>query len=542
MGLRAALTETADDIVERTLTGIDTAELRAMLRGEAPGRPNPRLRPHADSFWVHIRPGYYNRAITGVYPTFRLGWLSTYFFFFELITGIFLMVFYTPSADAAYSSMLNILSNVPFGEFMRDLHRLGAEAMVLIVALHMLRTFLTASYKKPRQFTWVTGMFLLLFTMGLSFTGYLLPWDQLAYWAVTIGASMAEATPPPFVGAFVNVLIKGSANLGGAGLLRFYLLHVLIFPGLLLAALGMHYYKVVLHGESLPPELEKTGEDTGKRVPVSERVYFLPDVLASEIYMIALTTMVMVVAVTFFYNAPLENHANPLSTPLHTEAPWYFLWIQGLLKLGDKTLMGVILPGVLFGAFTLMPYFDVGPVRHWGKRRMAISSSLIFMYLMSVFSWMGTPLFLVQTTMDQEIFHELAPTEKIGYAREVAYEDYQALIPMGTIAMQETDELFARGEDDEPYALWTEINTEDKPALAHMLEEYEHLVHEAGELDPDLGGLPGVEGYFYVEQIQADVVGVTLLLEWIDPETNQPNTADLYVPLHQDAYPELLGE
>ena len=229
VGLRPALLEAANDATERLTAGIDLQELRAMLRGDPAGRPNPRLRPHADGFWLHMRPGYYNRSVAGLYPTFRLGWLSTYFFVLELLTGIFLMVFYTPSTRLAYDNMLNILSNVPFGSLMRDLHRLGAEVMVIVVALHMLRTYVTASYKKPRQFTWFTGIVLLVATLGLSYTGYLLPWDQLAYWAVTIGASMAEAAPPPVVGEFMNILLKGAPDLGQAGLLRFYLLHIIGF-------------------------------------------------------------------------------------------------------------------------------------------------------------------------------------------------------------------------------------------------------------------------------------------------------------------------
>jgi ubiquinol-cytochrome c reductase cytochrome b subunit len=259
VGAKAATLEAVNDITQRVTAGLDVADLRGMLRGDPPGRPNPRLTPHADGFWLHMRPGYYNQAVTGLYPTFRLGWLSTFFFVLEFITGVFLMVFYTPSTTKAYDNMLNILSNVPLGQFMRDLHRLGAEAMVIVVAAHMLRTFITASYKKPRQFTWATGMILLVLTLALSYTGYLLPWDQLAYWAVTIGASMAEAAPPPIVGRFVNILLKGAPNLGQAGLLRFYLLHVIAVPAVLVIFLGVHYYKVVLHGHSLPPEEEPPG-------------------------------------------------------------------------------------------------------------------------------------------------------------------------------------------------------------------------------------------------------------------------------------------
>src|SRR5690606_13858532 len=117
----------------------------------------------------------------------------------------------------------------------------------------------------------------------LSYTGYLLPWDQLAYWAVTIGASMAEAAPPPIVGQFVNILLKGAPDLGQAGLLRFYLLHVIAVPAILAIFIGVHYYKVVLHGHSLPPEMETPGEDSAKRVPRDARKYFLPNIATSEI-------------------------------------------------------------------------------------------------------------------------------------------------------------------------------------------------------------------------------------------------------------------
>ena len=227
-GWRSALVATVDQTVERITAGINVGEIRSILRGEAPRRPNPRVKPHADGFWMHMRPTFFHEQVMSLYPTFRLGWLTTYMLVFETITGLFLMLWYTPSPDIAYTNMLSLLSNVPFGLFMRDLHRLGAELMVMLVLLHMLRTFVTGSYKKPRQFTWFTGGVLLLLTLFLSFSGYLLPWDQLALWAVTIGASMAEATP--VVGREVNLLVRGGADIGANGLLRFYLLHVFALP------------------------------------------------------------------------------------------------------------------------------------------------------------------------------------------------------------------------------------------------------------------------------------------------------------------------
>ncbi len=518
VGLPKAMVEAADDVVTRVTVGLNVAELRAMLRGDPPiARPNPRLKPHADSFWMHMRPGYYNNAITGLYPTFRLGWLSTFFFVMEAITGLFLMVFYTPSTRYAYANMLDILSNVPFGQFVRDLHRLGAEAMVIVVALHMLRTYITASYKKPRQFTWLTGVILLIITLALSYTGYLLPWDQLAYWAVTIGASMAEAAPPPVVGQFLNILLKGAPDLGAAGLLRFYLLHVLALPALGVIFIGVHYYKVVLHGHSLPPEKEKTGEDTAKRVPMEVRKYFLPDIQSSEILWVGVAVLVMVFSVLFFFDAPLENQANPLSTPLHTVAPWYFLWIQGLLKLGDKTLMGVIVPTILALSFMVMPYFDVGPFRNYGKRRVAISLSFLFIAVIVVLSWMGTPAFLVETSRDQEIFYKLAPPEQVGLVRAVPYEE----LLIGSYSVDDYQTTVPRSS-----------------GLYRVMREYARLVNEARNTPASEGGLPNAEAFLVVEQLQPDLKGVFLRITWDDPNNpGQRLSNELLVPVHADAYP-----
>ena len=519
-GLKAGLLETLDDTVFRLTPGLNIKDLRGMLRGDPAGRPNPRLTPHADGFVLHIRPGYYNETITGIYPTFRLGWLSTYFLALETLTGIFLMVFYTPSTCYAYANMLSIMSNVPFGEFMRDLHRLGAEAMVIIVSLHMLRTFWTASYKKPRGFTWATGILLLFFTLGLSYTGYLLPWDQLAYWAVTIGASMIEATPPPEpVGVFLNILVKGAPDLGAAGLLRFYLLHVIGFPLLLFLFLMVHYYKVIIHAHSLPPETEKTGTDSAKRVPVEKRVYYLPDLLALDGYWTALVTLIMVVAVTFFYTAAIENHSNPLNTPLHTVAPWYFLWIQGLLKLGDKTIMGVVVPlMILLPAFIFWPYMDVGPIRYYAKRRLALSLSMVFVAFISVTSWMGTPAYKVQTSLDQEIFFHLAPPEQVGPIRAATFEDL-------IIGEYNVD-------------TWREAgNIPRSSDLYLLMEEYEALVKHARSVTIKLGGLPKAEATLVVSYLQPHLKGVTLRISW-QGASGEELSSEVLVPVHEHGYPE----
>ena len=471
-GLRKAVFEGANEVVERLTAGMNIQDIREAVRGENPSRrPNPRLQPHADGFWLHMRPSYFNSDMTGLYPTFRLGWLSTYFVFFETVTGFILMLWYTPSPEIAYANMLEMLNNVPFGQFVRDLHRLGAEAMVLIVFLHMLRTFYTGSYKKPRQFTWFTGVLLLIITGFLSFTGYLLPWDQLALWAVTIGASMAEATP--LIGEQANLIMRGGPEMGANGLLRFYMAHVLMLPILLFIFTGVHYYKVIIHGHSLPPRSENIGEDTAKRVPLDKRVYFIPDVLTNEIMWFAVTTFILIVLSIWFYHAPLESHADPQITPLGTTAPWYFLWIQGALKLGDKTFWGVIFPGILLNFLMIVPYIDVTPSRRFADRRFAFTISFIMLALTVITSYMGLPEFGVQTARDQEILHELTFEPAHNHMGLLLPVPYDELVP-GAYTTREV--LAAEGDAVaavEAFNAELEANGEMEHLIEHL--ETSHL-------------------------------------------------------------------
>lgn len=554
-GVRKALYETADRTVERMTAGMNIQDIREALRGDKPSRrPNPRLTPHADGFWLHMRPSYFHTSVTGIYPTFRLGWLSTYFFAFEIITGLFLMIFYTPSPDVAYQDMQNILGNVPLGQLMRDLHRLGAEGMVTFVMLHMLRTFVTGSYKKPRQFTWFTGVILLLTTLFLSFSGYLLPWDQLAFWAVTIGTSMAEAAPPEVVGTNVNLLLRGSPDIGAGGLLRFYLLHVFALPLITSIFIGVHYYKVILHGHSLPPREDEVGKDTAKRVPIDRRSYFIPDVMSNELAWIGAVTFISVMLCVWFFHAPLENHADPQVTPLHTTAPWYFLWLQGLLKLGDKVVMGIVLPTVIFGLFFVLPYIDLTPSRRYAHRRMMLTAATVTTFAWTVLTYMGTPWYGVDTAADIEIAQELIPMEGVGAVRAVPFDQWVANVTVfdenDNIWLQNVDALKASfftlrtstpDYDDAYYdnnlspvsmriekdylirpiapGVTEEIKWEDAeekfkdfPDLWHTIEEFHTLMFDTYKDD-----IENPIGYLSISQKQHNLVRVLLLVTFHGP-------------------------
>jgi ubiquinol-cytochrome c reductase cytochrome b subunit len=492
--LRSAL-DIADDTFTRITAGIGAGEFRRMLRGEVPGRPNPRLKPHSEAFLLHIKPTYYHESVTRFTHTFRLGLLSTYLFAVETITGIFLMIWYAPSPDRAYADMIGLLSNVPAGQFMRDVHRLGAELMVAVVTLHMVRTYLTGSYKAPRQFTWFTGVILLVITLFLSFSGYLLPWDQLAFWAVTIGTSMAEAVPPQIVGDTVNLLARGAPDIGANGLLRFYLLHVFFLPLLLILFFFVHYYKVVHFGISLPAQEEEIGQDTANKVPADRRVYYLPDIFLDEaVFLTAFTTILVLVTVLFF-QAPLESIANPQSTPLHTVAPWYFYWLQGLLKIADKTVAGVFIPGILLVLLAAIPYLDRNPSRRGKDRRVAIISGIVAGVVMIILSWMGTPSYGVEAAPAVEIVQELMPEEGSGLVREVGYGH----LPIGVFDTRE------------------EVETAD-PEFAEVLEEFKASVSHWEEADPDFNNAYGI---LEISQNQAGLKQLSWLIHWTSADGEQ---------------------
>jgi ubiquinol-cytochrome c reductase cytochrome b subunit len=513
-GLRQIAAEKLDEAVTRLTTGMTIEDTRSALRGDPAGRPNPRVKPHTESFWFHIRPTFYHKAVTKLYPTFRLGFLAGLMFAIEIITGVFLMIFYTPSPGAAYGNMLNILSNVPFGKFVRDLHRLGAELMVIVVVLHMARTFFTGSYKAPRQFTWSTGVVLLLLTLILSFSGYLLPWDQLAFWAVTIGTSMVGAAPPPQMGEAANLLLRGAPDIGAGGLLRFYLLHVIFLPLAGLLFFSVHYYKVIRHGHSLPPELEEVGEDTARRVKPEDRVNFIPDILNNELLWTGIVVLAMIVAVMTIFQAPLESHADPNNTPLHSKAPWYFYWLQGLLKdpvlwlLGkvgislpsaiwnSKIILGLALPTVLGIVLLFLPYLDRNPSRRYRDRRVAIGVGIVTAVMLVWLSLGGTPggdpltgFGAVTADAATEIGQTLIPQEGVGRVRALPYDQ----LVVGTYDLSTSP--------------WESVAA-TAPELADVLEEYNHLVAE------ERNDLPNGDGVMVIEQWQPSLKKVTLRITW----------------------------
>ena len=432
--------------------------------------------------------------------------------------------------------MIDIMTNVPFGKFMRDLHRLGAEGMVIIVTLHMWRTYITASYKKPRQFTWFTGVILLISTMFLSFSGYLLPWDQLAFWAVTIGTSMADAAP--VVGPTINVLLRGAPEIGAGGLLRFYLLHVLLFPLIGLIFIFVHYYKVVRFGISLPPEMEKIGEDTARKVDPTKRVNFMPDILTNElVYVAVMFALLAIGPLTFYAGAPLENHSDPLVTPLHTVAPWYFYWLQGLIKIphifpfaGEgglasgidgffanvlgitpKTFWGIVIPPVIIVLLLVVPYIDPNPSRRYGQRKIALTLGVLFQFLILYLSLGGIPTGVPLTGFGNvagdaatEVAQEFIPDEGETIVKEIPYDQ----LVIGT------------------HEISGEANIANAPRLNTVLKEmHELIVKKMQETNPlrkfyvksdDPSTNP--TGTVTISQLQENLKSLTITVKYTDKD------------------------
>jgi quinol-cytochrome oxidoreductase complex cytochrome b subunit len=215
---------------------------RSAIRHPRPSTPRGRAMTSFQNFFLHVYPVKVSRKVLGMRATARLGFIATVLFMILFVSGMYLMFFYHPAAPDAYFDMHTLSTTVAFGQFVRNIHRWSAHLMVLVVVIHLLRVFYAGAYKPPRQMNWVFGVLLLVLTLFMSFTGYLLPWDQLAYWAITVGTNIAGYVPV-FGVATRNILLGGS-DVTGAALLRFYVLHIYFVPALMVILIGIHIWRV----------------------------------------------------------------------------------------------------------------------------------------------------------------------------------------------------------------------------------------------------------------------------------------------------------
>jgi cytochrome b-561 len=350
---------------------------RSIFRVGLPGSNLERAQAAISSFLLHLQSAKVHKRTLKFRSTLGLGLISLFLFGILCVTGVLLMFYYVPATDHAYQDMKDLEFVVTAGLVLRNMHRWAAHLMVICVLAHLCRVFYTAAYKSPREFNWVLGVMLFLLTLALSFTGYLLPWDQLAFWAITVGTSIAGYAP--LVGQKLKFLFLGGHEVGESALLRFYVLHVILLPGIALFLMAIHIWRVRKDGglarpeepevvqEELPPaQLPQTktyglmelarGTTPAVGVRPEDEVFTWPQLVFREMLLFLLVSA-LVLLLAIFWNAPLEEIANPVHPPNPAKAPWYFLGLQELVSY-SAFWGGVVVPALVVTALMVLPYLD----------------------------------------------------------------------------------------------------------------------------------------------------------------------------------------
>lgn len=274
-----------------------------------------------------------------------LGGTPMYLFIVQMITGLLLSMYYIPSVDHAYDSVKNITENVNFGWYIRSVHKWSANFMIASVILHMIRVFITGSYRKPREVNWMVGTFLFVITLLIGFSGYSLIYEQLSYWGLTVAGNLLNAVP--LIGGVLSSFIKDGDAISQFTLSRMYVFHAALLPILLVVLLVIHVALMHLLGITTFFFNEKTKRKTFP---------FIPDHLFTEI-IIAIILMILLSFMAITFPAGLEERANPLITPAHIKPEWYFYFTFRILKITSISA-AVLIIGAAFFILFLWPFID----------------------------------------------------------------------------------------------------------------------------------------------------------------------------------------
>ncbi len=371
--------------------------VRSFIRGGVPTSDRSRAAVSVNNFFLHIQGARTHLNTLRPTYTFGLGLISFYLLLITFVSGALLMIYYHPSVDGAYHSVKDINYVVSFGRLMRNIHKWAGEGMIIFVLLHMARVFYTNSYKQGREFNWVIGSVLFYLTFVLNFTGYLLPWDQLSYWALVIGSKIAQSpreitdilgiTRFFDIGGFQRELLFGSLIPGEDTLIRVYFLHIILLPFILSIFLGVHFWRIRKDGGLTVPETFKPkkseidssshtenkggtnstnktyglmalvkGKTPAVDMNAENTVMSWPHLLRVEVAVFMLC-LAGVVVYSYFFNAPLKEFANPLIPENPAKAPWYFLGLQEMVSY-SAFMGGVGIPGLAIIGLILIPYLD----------------------------------------------------------------------------------------------------------------------------------------------------------------------------------------
>jgi quinol-cytochrome oxidoreductase complex cytochrome b subunit len=303
-----------------------------------------RMKAVMNNVILHLHPTRVPAPALKFTYTWGLGGLSALLVIILISTGILLMFRYDASVERAYTSIQLLETQVMFGSMLRAVHHWSGNLLIITVFLHMLRVFFTGSYKKGRGVNWMVGIILFLIVISFNFTGYLLPWDQLAYWAITVATSLLGYIP--IIGGVISDFLLGGPEVGQAALRNFYAIHVAVLPATILLVMTYHFWRIRKDGDISQPE-------TARKAPKLTTIPYLVQIeLAAAVALIA---GVFLWAMTV--PAPLEALANPAHPPNPAKAAWYFLGLQELL-LHMHPLAALMLPTLILIALALVPFWD----------------------------------------------------------------------------------------------------------------------------------------------------------------------------------------
>jgi quinol-cytochrome oxidoreductase complex cytochrome b subunit len=299
---------------------------------------------------LHLRPVRVPVRTLPFTHTFGLGGMSAVLILLLILSGVLLMFVYEPTPERAYDSIVRLRDEVRFGGFVRGAHHWSANLLIIVVFLHLLRTFFTGAFHGARQFNWVIGVLLLLGVVASNFTGYLLPWDQLSYWAITIVTGMLGYVP--VLGEWLQRTARAGTEIGASTLILFYTLHTTVLPVLLVALMAFHFWRVrKARGVVVPYAFDEAPEEK------PDTTLFVPDLLARETAVgLVLTATVLVAALLFATG--LGPPANPGMSPNPAKAPWYFMGLQELLLHFHPLFAVVVIPLAALVALVAIPYLN----------------------------------------------------------------------------------------------------------------------------------------------------------------------------------------
>jgi quinol-cytochrome oxidoreductase complex cytochrome b subunit len=317
---------------------------------EFPRDDRSRMRMVMDSLVLHLHPAKVPESTLSWSYTWGLGGLSALLITLLAVTGVFLQMNYTPSPPQAYLDILALRSDTWFGDLLRNLHHWSANLLIITSVLHLLRVFFTGGHRAPRELNWLLGIGMLLLVLVANFTGYLLPWDQLAYWAITVGTSILGYIP--VIGQPLSNLVLGGPEVGAETLLNFYSLHISFIPFGIVALMSYHFWRVRKDGGlTIPKSL------FSKEQPNQKRVTTIPHLVRRELVWAAARLGILLIW-AMLIPAPLEGIANPAISSNPAKAPWYFLGIQELLLHFHPLVGALIIPALAFVALAILPFFD----------------------------------------------------------------------------------------------------------------------------------------------------------------------------------------